>query len=151
MTNFDAIENILREHLESVMLKESVREWMVIVKSGLLQNKRVVYSSDKKSKAEEIYLDYRDRYPDYQFKVMTKTAFRDAYHRFPEYVPEDVKEKMFGKEKKTKINPDFKKDVLVYDPEDVQVRVHPKVTIDQEVQQSVPKPSVKKYKIDRFN
>lgn len=151
MTNFDAIENILREHLESVMLKESVREWMVIVKSGLLQNKRVVYSSDKKSKAEEIYLDYRDRYPDYQFKVMTKTAFRDAYHRFPEYVPEDVQEKMFGKEKKTKINPDFKKDILVYDPEDVQVRVHPKVTIDQEVQQSVPKPSVKKYKIDRFN
>lgn len=151
MTNFDAIENILREHLESVMLKESVREWMVIVKSGLLQNKRVVYSSDKKSKAEEIYLDYRDRYPDYQFKVMTKTAFRDAYHRFPEYVPEDVKEKMFGKEKKIKINPDFKKDILVYDPEDVQVRVHPKVTIDQEVQQSVPKPSVKKYKIDRFN
>ena len=151
MTNFDAIENILREHLESVMLKESVREWMVIVKSGLLQNKRVVYSSDKKSKAEEIYLDYRDRYPDYQFKVMTKTAFRDTYHRFPEYVPEDVQEKMFGKEKKTKINPDFKKDILVYDPEDVQVRVHPKVTIDQEVQQSVPKPSVKKYKIDRFN
>lgn len=151
MTNFDAIENILREHLESVMLKESVREWMVIVKSGLLQNKRVVYSSDKKSKAEEIYLDYRDRYPDYQFKVMTKTAFRDAYHRFPEYVPEDVQEKMFGKEKKTKINPNFKKDILVYDPEDVQVRVHPKVTIDQEVQQSVPKPSVKKYKIDRFN
>lgn len=151
MTNFDAIENILREHLESVMLKESVREWMVIVKSGLLQNKRVVYSSDKKSKAEEIYLDYRDRYPDYQFKVMTKTAFRDTYHRFPEYVPEDVQEKMFGKEKKIKINPDFKKDILVYDPEDVQVRVHPKVTIDQEVQQSVPKPSVKKYKIDRFN
>lgn len=151
MTNFDALENILREHLESVMLKESVREWMVIVKSGLLQNKRVVYSSDKKSKAEEIYLDYRDRYPDYQFKLMTKTAFRDAYHRFPEYVPEDVKEKMFGKEKTTKINPDFKKDILVYDPDDVKVRVHPTVTVNQDIQQSVPKPSAKKYKIDRFD
>lgn len=122
--SLDLLDKILTEHLQSIALRESVREWMVIIKSGNYGNKRVLYSTDKKNKADEVFLDYRDRYPEHKFRVMTKTSFRDLFHRFPEYMPNHIKDKIFKKDDEIEINPDFQKTNYVYDPEEVEVHVH---------------------------
>lgn len=141
MINTKDLDKVIREHLESVILNESVREWMIILKSGNYDNKRVIYSTDKKSKAEEVFLDYRDKFPEHQFRVMSKSAFRDIYHRFPEYLPAEIKDKLFSSEE-VKINPGFKKKKYVYDPEEVEVKVVP--TITKEIEKTIPKPSISK-------
>ena len=127
----------IKSYLESVALSENVREWMVIVTSGNYNNQRVVYSTDKKDKAEERFYDFRDRYPDHTFRLMTKTAFRNMYHRFPEYMPQETQDKIFGVKEKP-ILKNLNREKLVYNPKDVQVVVKP--TITKNVQVDVPKP-----------
>lgn len=137
MIDLDKIESYLKESL----LQENVREWMVVVNKGLLGNKRVVYSTDKKDKAKEKYLWYRDMYPDIRFKLMTKTSFRAAYHRFPEYIPDDKKEQLFGvEEKDIKYGQSDVKTRYVYSPKHQKVKVPVK---EPEVAKSIPQPKEK--------
>lgn len=138
----------IKSYLESVALSENVREWMVIVTSGNYNNQRVVYSTDKKDKAEERFYDFRDRYPDHTFRLMTKTSFRNMYHRFPEYMPQETQDKIFGVKEKP-ILKNLSREKLVYNPKDVQVVVKP--TITKNVQVDVPKPqSTERLSIKRF-
>lgn len=141
------IKEKVRLYLESVALSENVREWMVIVSSGHYDNKRVVYSTDKKDKAEERFYDFRDRYPDITFRLITKTSFRNMYHRFPEYMPQDIQDKIFGVSEKEILKP-LSRDRLVYNPKDVKVVVNPVVTKD--VQVRVPRPRSTKVDLKRF-
>lgn len=147
----DFLRNILMEHLKSSALKESVREWMVIIKSGNYGNKRVVYSTDKKQKADEVFLDYRDKYPEYVFRVMTKSAFRDMFHRFPEYLPNHIKDKLFKKEDEIEINPDFKKPNYIYDPDEENIYLHKKYDdLDDNKEFRPKKPRHKTMKVKRY-
>ena len=114
----------IQEYLENTLLTENVREWMVVVNKGLLGNKRVVYSTDKRDKAKEKFLWYRDMYPDVRFRMMTKSSFRSSYHRFPEYITDKKREELFGKkEKEVKYGQSHVDKKYVYSPTTKDVEV----------------------------
>lgn len=129
----DTLEQI-KEHLEKVMLAENVREWMVIVNKGLLGNRRVVYSTDDRNKVREKFEWYRDMYPELKFRIMTKSSFRDAYHRFPEYIDERKKEQLFGdKERRIKYGQSEVKKRYVFSPRTKDVEVDVEEPIEKEI------------------
>lgn len=112
-------KQVLKEYLEEKMLFESVREYLVILNKGLLGNKRVLYSTDSKEKAKEKFLWYRDMYPELRFKMTTKSFFRSMYHRFPEYISDAERQKIFKrKEVEVKYGQDSTRRRFVYSPKD---------------------------------
>ena len=130
--------DLIKEHLENVLLNESVREWMVIVNKGLLGNKRVVYSTDSRDKVKEKFNWYRDMYPDVKFRIMTKSAFRASYHRFPEYLTDKKKEELFGeKEVDLRYGVDHVKKKYVFSPKTKEVRLDGRPVVQREVIKTV--------------
>ncbi len=124
----------IKEHLEKVMLTENVREWMVIVNRGLLGNKRVVYSTDDKSKVKEKFEWYRDMYPDIKFRIMTKSSFRNSYHRFPEYIDERKRNELFGEtERKIRYGKSEVKKRYVFSPDSKDVEVDVEEPVEKEI------------------
>lgn len=135
----DSIE-LIEEYLKKVMLTENVREWMIIVNKGLLGNKRVVYSTDKRDKVREKFEWYRDMYPEVRFRIMTKSSFRAAYHRFPEYLTDKKREQLFGtKEREIKYGQNEVKKKYVFSPKSKEVEVSPKAPVEKEIIRTVIK------------
>ena len=138
----------IQKYLEDVLLTESVREWMVVINKGLLGNKRVVYSSEKRDKAREKFFWYRDMYPDIRFRLMTKTSFRASYHRFPEYVTDKKRDELFGKKEKiVKYGKDDVKKTMVYSPTSKEVKVKEEpIVVKKIIQQDIIEPESDEYK-----
>lgn len=138
----------IQKYLEDVLLTESVREWMVVINKGLLGNKRVVYSSEKRDKAREKFFWYRDMYPDIRFRLMTKTSFRASYHRFPEYITDKKRDELFGKKEKiVKYGQDDVKKTMVYSPTSKEVKVKEEpIVVKKIIQQDIIEPESDEYK-----
>lgn len=133
MIDMNDLEQI-KEHLEKVMLAENVREWMVIVNKGLLGNRRVVYSTDDRSKVKEKFEWYRDTYPNIKFRIMTKSSFRDSYHRFPEYIDDVKKQQLFGdRERKVSYGQSEVKKRYVFSPRTKDVEVDVEEPVEKEI------------------
>lgn len=130
--------DLIISHLEKELLNENVREWMVILNKGLLGNKRVVYSTDKREKAREKFQWYRDMFPDLRFRIMSKSAFRAAYHRFPEYLTDRKREQLFGKkEKEIKYGQHEVEKKYVFSPSSKEIDVKNGRPIEKEVIKTV--------------
>ena len=135
----DDIE-LITEHLQNVLLTETVREWMVIVNKGLLGNKRVVYSTDSREKVKERFEWYRDMYPDVRFRIMSKSAFRSSYHRFPEYISDKKRAELFGTdETKVRYGQKHVQKKYIFSPKTKDIRVDGEVPVSREVIRTIVK------------